>query len=96
VGGKGQLGFDDRCRAGAQRGEHREERVALGIPLRPFMGGEPRPNEGVVISEDLGVGVVTEAPEQRRRGLDVGEEEGERLRGQSVRDCPGCRVFSVS
>jgi hypothetical protein len=41
-----------------------------------------------MIGQDLGVGVVTEAPEQRRRSFDVGEEESECVRGPRLRDRP--------
>jgi hypothetical protein len=45
------------------------------------MGRQFRPDQGVMIGEDLGVALVTDTGEQCRRALDVGEEEGERFRG---------------
>jgi hypothetical protein len=39
----------------------------------------------VVIGQSLGVDVLSQAPKQRRRALDVGEEKGERFRTRSLR-----------
>jgi hypothetical protein len=46
------------------------------------VSGERGPNDPVVISEDVSVGILAQTPEQGCRTLDVGEEEGERIRAQ--------------
>jgi hypothetical protein len=69
--------------AGRRRREHREERVALGVDLIAAMRGEGGPDEPMVIGEDLRVRIA-EAQKHRRGTLDVGKEEGERLRGQCL------------
>jgi hypothetical protein len=63
VGGQGLLDLDDGREAGAGRGEDGEETVALGAHLLPVVSGQAGADEGVMIGQDLGVGVVTEAPE---------------------------------
>jgi hypothetical protein len=44
-----------------------------------------------VIGESRRVGTATQALEQGGRALDVGEEKGQCLREDSVRDCSDCR-----
>ena len=75
------LHLDGRGHARAGRGEHREERVALGIDLPAAVRGQPGTDQPVVRGEDLRVGIA-QALQQRRRALDVGEEKSERQRGQ--------------
>jgi hypothetical protein len=52
------------------------------------MGRQLGPDQGMVVGQDLGVGLVTDTREQCRRALDVGEEEGERLRASKNSDSP--------
>ena len=81
-----ELHLDDRCHTGARRGEHGEESVTLGADLLPFMGDEAGTDDPVMTGEDFGVWAISQAPEQRSRPLDVGEQKGERFRSQSLRD----------
>jgi hypothetical protein len=67
-------------RAGAA--EDDEERVALGVDLDPAAVGEGGPQEAVVGGEDVPVAVAPEAREQPSRAFDIGEQEGDRARGQ--------------
>ena len=46
------------------------------------------PDQGVMFGEDRGVSLMTETLQQLRRALDVGEQEGERVRGNSIRGRP--------
>ena len=80
------LHLDHRRRTSVRRGEDREEAVPLGDDFTSVVGGEPRSNDPVVVREDLGVVNVSQATEKRGRTLDVGEEEGERLRGSKNSD----------
>ena len=75
------LHLDGRGHARAGRGEHREERVALGVDLPAAVRGQPGTDQPVVRGEDLRVRIA-QALQQRRRALDVGEEKSERQRGQ--------------
>lgn len=84
---KSLLHFDDRRQTGARRREHGKESVALRRDLGPVVSCEAGADELVMIGESLGVGVATEAAEEPRRALDVGKEEGQCLRGKSLRDC---------
>ena len=89
VPNKHPLHLDHRRSAGAGRGEHGEEPVALGTDLPAVVRGEAGPDDLVVIGQDLGIGVATQTTEDRRRALYVGEEECERVRGAERKRLPG-------
>jgi len=84
--GQGELHLDDRCHTCAGRGEHCEETVTLGTDLFSSVSAKAGTDDPVVIGESLGVRLVSEPLEQRRRALDIGEQKGERFRGQSLSD----------
>jgi hypothetical protein len=63
VGGQGLLGGQGGRDTGAGRGEDGEEAVALGALLLAAVGGQAGPDEGVVVGQDLDIGVMTQAPE---------------------------------
>ena len=75
-------------RARRRRGEHGEERIALGIHLPAVVSGNPRPDDRVVVGKDLRVDTLPHPPEQSRRAFDVGEQERERLHRHSVEGQP--------
>jgi hypothetical protein len=76
------LHFDHRRCACPRRREYGKKTVALGVDLLAGVGGQTRSDDPVVVSEDLGIRALPQAPEQRRRAFNVGEQEGESLRGQ--------------
>ncbi len=82
---------DDRGQAGARRGEHGEQPVALGVHLPSAVSGQAGPDERAVIGDDLRVAACFQPPQQNGRALDVGEEERERLHGHSLEGRPGQR-----
>ena len=82
------LHLDSRGHAGARRGEYREERIALGVNLLAAVRGQSRPDQPMMTGENLRVH-LPQPPQHRRGTLDVGEQEGERLRGQQ----PGTSVW---
>jgi hypothetical protein len=86
VARQGQLHLECCCHTGAGRGEDRKEGVALGPLLDAVVGQEAGADEPVVVFEDLGVEVVAEAAQERRRSLDIGEQERQRLDVESVGD----------
>lgn len=92
------LHLDHGRRTSLRGGEHREEAIALGAEFPPGVGREPRSNDPMVISENLGVIRLSEATEKRGRTLDVGEKEGERFRRSKNRRQParatGSRIRS--
>jgi hypothetical protein len=75
----GPLHLHRRRHALPRRGEHGEERVALGVHFLAVVSGQARPDERVMIGQDLRVETVSQPPQGRRRALDVGKQE---------RDCP--------
>ena len=86
VARQGQLHLECCCHTGAERREDRKEGVALGPLLDAVVGQEAGADEPVVVFEDLGVEVVAEAAQERRRSLDIGEQERQRLDVESVGD----------
>ena len=86
VARQGQLHLECCCHTGAGRREDRKEGVALGPLLDAVVGQEAGADEPVVVFEDLGVEVVAEAAQERRRSLDIGEQERQRLDVESVGD----------
>ena len=62
-----------------------EERVALVVELPPAVGLPGVPEQAPVVLED-GAVVVPQLAQQRRRAVDVGEEEGE---------CGGCALVQA-
>ena len=83
VGQERQLRLDGRRGTSARRGEHGEERVALGVDFLPVVRREHQTEEPVVIGQDTGIR-VPEPLKHRGGTLDVSEEEGKRLRGQGL------------
>ena len=81
---KGLLHLQHRRHARPRRGEHREERIPLRIHLPALMRGQRRPDQRVMTGQHLRVNVVSQPPEQRRRALNVGEQEREGLHPHSV------------
>ena len=75
------LALDGRGEGVGGRGEGDEQRVALRLELGTAVVGPGRPEEPVVLVEQRLV-PVSEATEQARGPLDVGEEEGHRSRRQ--------------
>ena len=63
--------------AGLRRREQCEEAISLGQDLPSVVGGEPSPNDPVVLGENLGVFDLSQTTEKRGRTFDIGEEEGE-------------------
>jgi hypothetical protein len=57
------------------------------------VSGQARPDERVMIGQDLRVQAVAQAPQGRRRTLDVGEQEREGLHTARVEDRPGFDLF---
>jgi hypothetical protein len=82
------LHLDHRRYTSVRRGEDREEAIPLSADFTSVVGGEPRSNDPVVVNEDLGVLNFPQTAEKRGRTLDVGEEEGERLRASKNSDSP--------
>jgi hypothetical protein len=78
-----QLRLDGRSGAGTRRGEHGEERVALGVDFLAVMRRQRQAQEPVVMSQHIRVR-VPEPLKHRGGTLDVSEEEGERLGGQGL------------
>jgi hypothetical protein len=78
-----QLHLDGRGGAGTRRGEHGEERVALGVDFLAVVRRQHPTEKPVVIRQDTRVR-VSEPLKHRGGTLDVSEEEGERLRGQGL------------
>jgi hypothetical protein len=79
--GPGVLGEGSLCRDGRVDGlprpvEGDEERVAVGVELASPAGGPGVAQQPLVVSHDCRVAVAQRAQE-RRRALDVREEEGE-------------------
>ena len=68
-----------RRHARPRRGEHREERIPLRVHLAAVVRGQRRPDQRVMPGQHLRVNVVPQPPEQRRRALNVGEQEREGL-----------------
>jgi len=58
--------------------------VPLGVDLPAAMSSQTRPDERVVVGQHLAVETFTQAPQQDRGALDVGEQERERLHGPSL------------
>jgi hypothetical protein len=85
----GLLHLQHRRHAGPRRGEHREERIPLRIHLAAVVRGQRRPDQRMMPGQHLRVIVVPQPPEQRRRALDVGEQEREGLHPSSVEGRPG-------
>ena len=81
MGQEGPLQVDRRCSAGARRVEHSKERVALGVDLLAAVRGKAGPDQPMMIGKHFRVSVA-QARQQRCRTFDIGEEKGERLRGQ--------------
>ena len=77
---QGLLHLQHRRHARPRRGEHREERISLGIDFPAAVGGQHRPDERVVVGQHLRVDVLPQPPQQRRRALDVGKQKRESLR----------------
>ena len=94
AGFEGPLHFDHRRCACLRRREHGEKTVALGADLLAVVGGQARPDDPVVLSKDLGIRALPQAPKQGCRAFNVGEQEGKSLRGQSVRDWRALRTPS--
>jgi hypothetical protein len=86
VGFESPLHFDHRRCACPWRREHGKKTVALGADLLAVVGSQARSDDPVVLSEDLCIRALPQAFEQGCRTFNVGEEKGESLRGQSVRD----------
>jgi hypothetical protein len=66
------------------RGEHREERIPLRVHLAAVVRGQCRPDQRVMTGQQLRVIVFPQAPQQRRRALNVSEQEREGLHVHSV------------
>jgi len=90
-GREGPLYLDRRRHAGRRRREHGEERVPLGIDFLTAVSGKTRPDQRVMVGKDLRVLAFPQALQQRRRALDVGEEERESLHEHSVKGPAGLR-----
>ena len=80
------LNVQRRRNAGPGGGERGEERVALGTDLSPVVGPEAIADDLVVIGQRLGVDVLTQASNEIRGTLDIGEEEGQGLNLEIVGD----------
>jgi hypothetical protein len=80
MGLKRALHLHHRTDAGIRRREHGEEGVPLGVHLFTAILFEGRSNQTVMLCEHPCIGVRTEVLKKSRRPLDVGEEEGKRLR----------------
>jgi hypothetical protein len=50
------------------------------------------PNDSVMITQCARVGVVAQPAQEGRRTLDIGEEEGERLDEEMLRDLLKCHL----
>ena len=74
------LSLDRGADGVARAREREEERVALCVDLDPVARGECVPDDAPVRREDVAV-FVTEALEELRRVLDVGEHERDRSAG---------------
>jgi hypothetical protein len=94
VGFEGPLHFDHRRCACPRRREHGKKTVTLGADLLPLVGGQARSDDPMVLSEDVAIRALPQAPEQGCRAFNVCEQEGESLRGQSVRDRRALRTTS--
>ena len=75
----GLLHLHHRRHARPRRGEHGEERVSLGVRFPAAVSGQSRPDQRVMVGQYLRVDAFPQAPEQRRRALDVGEQKREGL-----------------
>jgi hypothetical protein len=80
----GLLHFQRRRHASPRRGERREERIPLRIDLPTVVRGQRRPDQRMMTGQHLRVDIVPQPPEQRRRALNVGEQERESLHPSSV------------
>jgi hypothetical protein len=76
---KGLLHLQHRRHARPRRGEHGEEPVPHGVHLAAVVRGQGRPDQRVMPGQHLRVDVFSQPPEQRRRALNVGEQEREDL-----------------
>jgi hypothetical protein len=72
--------------AGTRRSEGGEEGVALRTNLSTIVRQEAVANDLVVVGQNLGVNVLTEAPNEIRGTLDVGKEKGQGLNSEIVGD----------
>ena len=79
----GQLGSGSE--GGGRSFEGEEERVALGIDLHPFVTGTGLADDSPVRGKRLSVCIISQLVQERRRPLDVSEEE---------RDGPGRKVLT--
>jgi hypothetical protein len=79
------LQFQHRRHARPRRGEHREERIALGIDLPAVMSGKTRPDQPVMVGKQLCVEIFSQPLNQGRRALDVGKHEREGLHRHSLK-----------
>ena len=80
----GLLHLQHRRQAPPRRGEHREERIPLRVHLAAVVRGQRRPDQRMMTGQHLRVIVVPQAPQQRRRALNVSEQEREGLHPSSV------------
>ena len=80
----GLLHLQHRRHARPRRGEHGEERIPLRIDLAAVVRGQRRPDQRMMPGQHLRVTVVPQPPKQRRRALNVGEQEREGLHPYSV------------
>ena len=79
---------DAAIAAPALRKTTKNESPLVSISIPPAVG-ERGPQETVVGREHLAVTIAPKTPEQARRALDVGEQEGHRARGQGG----GCLTY---
>ena len=86
---KSLLHLQHRRHARPRRGEHREKRIPLRVHFAAVIRGQSRPDQRVMPGKHLRVRVFPQPPKQRRRALDVGEQEREGLHAHSLEGQPG-------
>ena len=74
--------------AGSRGGEHGKKSVPHCGHLVPTVGRQGVANEAMMLRQEARIRRLTEAPEQCRRALDVGEEKGQGSRGTSLSERP--------
>jgi len=70
---QGLLHREHGCRTLPRGWERSEEAIAERVQLTAVMGRQGGPDQRMMLGQNLRVDVLPDAPQQRRRALDIGE-----------------------